>query len=240
MPLDLDTTVTVTELQTGAAKVGAAVLAVTVTDSRPYLSAKKVQYEIDWGDGSAGYESTAANSPVGPIKHQHVYAVGTYTLTVTAVNFRSPAPDSVTVVHEVTAGSLEPVLTVEPLIFGPVLPRDAGFPSPSDWEFNRGQDNDLLRSSAKLLLTTAVGERLMRPDYGTRLRGLIFDPSDGFTRDAVQSEITRAFAEHEPRLAVVDVSVAGVGTRAVTVDVKFQSRLDNRTIALSAAFLTTA
>lgn len=64
-----------------------------------------------------------------------------------------------------------------------------------------------IRESALIILGTARGERLMRPDFGSRLHELVFTPMSASTRSLAAAYATEALVQWEPRLDVLRVSV---------------------------------
>lgn len=67
---------------------------------------------------------------------------------------------------------------------------------------------DAVRQSIWTILSTAPGERVMRPDYGCGVHDLVFDVLDAATAGTVTRVVREALARHEPRIAVLDVYVA--------------------------------
>ncbi len=67
--------------------------------------------------------------------------------------------------------------------------------------------DDHVRQSILLILQTAKGERVMRPDFGAGLRTLVFEPLDAATAALVQHQVTQALMRFEPRIDVLDVRV---------------------------------
>jgi len=59
-----------------------------------------------------------------------------------------------------------------------------------------------IRESLNILISTLVGERVMRPDYGTNVHNLIFENLDTNTRTLVADELKKAILLHEPRIFV--------------------------------------
>ncbi len=59
-----------------------------------------------------------------------------------------------------------------------------------------------IKESLMILLSTIKGERVMRPNYGTNVRDLIFEPLDVSTGTLVAEEIKKAILIHEPRVFV--------------------------------------
>ncbi len=76
---------------------------------------------------------------------------------------------------------------------------------------------DHVRQSIRLILQTAKGERVMRPDFGAGLHNLVFEPVNPVTTSLVQHEVKEALIRFEPRIDVLKVEV--------TVDQKEQQKL---------------
>ena len=57
-------------------------------------------------------------------------------------------------------------------------------------------------------LMTNFRERIMRPDYGSDIQSLLFDPSDELRRDDTASIIRERLTYAVPRAVIEDVSVA--------------------------------
>lgn len=53
---------------------------------------------------------------------------------------------------------------------------------------------------------TIPGERVMQPDFGTRIPLLAFEPLDQKTLDIVKEDLTRVFT-YDPRVALIDLAV---------------------------------
>jgi uncharacterized protein len=66
---------------------------------------------------------------------------------------------------------------------------------------------DHVRQSILLILQTARGERVMRPEFGAGIRPLVFSPVDGATVPLVTHEVKQALIRFEPRIEVLDVKV---------------------------------
>ncbi|MDR8390612.1 GPW/gp25 family protein [Aliifodinibius sp. S!AR15-10] len=62
-----------------------------------------------------------------------------------------------------------------------------------------------IKESLTILLSTTRGERVMRPDYGTTVHDLMFEPLDVSTATLVGEEIKKAILLHEPRVFVENV-----------------------------------
>jgi|ERR1700682_3549581 len=89
------------------------------------------------------------------------------------------------------------------------LGRGWSFPiSPgADAEIATVSDNDDIRQSIRLILDTEPGERVMRPDFGAGLRGLVFEPVNVRLVALVQHRVEQALTQWEPRIDVKAVTV---------------------------------
>jgi phage baseplate assembly protein W len=62
-----------------------------------------------------------------------------------------------------------------------------------------------IRNSIFLILSTAPGERVMRPDFGCGIHDLVFQPNTAALRGAVQARVREALVRWEPRIDLLDV-----------------------------------
>ncbi len=69
-------------------------------------------------------------------------------------------------------------------------------------------DEEDIRQSLEILLTTRLGERVMRPDYGGDLTDMVFEPLNVTTQTYIRTLVENAVLYHEPRIIVNDVSMA--------------------------------
>lgn len=77
-----------------------------------------------------------------------------------------------------------------------------------------------LRQSIEDILTTPVGSRRMRPEYGSNLRRYVDLPVNEGWKSAVQAEVARALGRWEPRLRLELVRVVAVLDGQVTLELK--------------------
>jgi phage baseplate assembly protein W len=64
-----------------------------------------------------------------------------------------------------------------------------------------------IEEAVRLVLGTAVGERPMRPEFGSRLHEHVFAPADVTTAGTIAREVRSALLRWEPRIEVDDVQV---------------------------------
>jgi len=74
-----------------------------------------------------------------------------------------------------------------------------------------------LKQSIEDILTTPVGSRRMRPEYGSSLRRYVDLPVSEGWKSAVQAEVARALGRWEPRLKLERVRVVAVLDGQVTL-----------------------
>ncbi len=84
-----------------------------------------------------------------------------------------------------------------------------------------------VRQSIGLIMETARGERVMRPDFGAGLHDLVFEPVNAGTIAMVQHEVQEALITCEPRIDVLGVSVtsdpAQAGSLLIEVNYRIRS-----------------
>ena len=64
---------------------------------------------------------------------------------------------------------------------------------------------DSIRESVMLILSTAIGERVMRPDFGCKLHELVFSPNDTSTASLAIFHVEEALKKWEPRIELIKV-----------------------------------
>src|SRR4051812_27380812 len=68
-----------------------------------------------------------------------------------------------------------------------------------------------IKSSLEILLTTRQGERVMRPDYGCDLDELVFEPLTTTFKTYITDLITTAILYYEPRIDVNTIELDDTG-----------------------------
>jgi phage baseplate assembly protein W len=86
-----------------------------------------------------------------------------------------------------------------------------------------------IRQSIWLILGTARGERVMRPDFGCGIHDFVFDVNDTGTATAVCQSVRDALTRWEPRIDVLDVYAApDVEDRhRLLIEINYQVRSSN-------------
>ncbi len=65
-----------------------------------------------------------------------------------------------------------------------------------------------IRQSVRIILETAQGERVMRPDFGAGLHALVFEPINTTTMALARHRVEEALINWEPRIDSISVQVA--------------------------------
>jgi len=91
------------------------------------------------------------------------------------------------------------------------------------------EGEDKVQQSILLILGTAQGERVMRPDFGSRLREVVFSPIAASTKSLIAHHATEALVQWEPRIDVltVDVDDSAASSGAVLVNIEYRVRATN-------------
>jgi uncharacterized protein len=84
-----------------------------------------------------------------------------------------------------------------------------GFPVKTDNEgkFDIAQYEESVRQSIWIILGTAKGERVMRPDFGCGIYDLVFEVNDDTTAGRITEAVREALLAFEPRIDLQDVQV---------------------------------
>ena len=83
---------------------------------------------------------------------------------------------------------------------------------------------DDLGSSIRMVLATAPGERLMRPQFGCRIWELMFEPINANTIGLMGLAVREALGQWEPRIDVEDVEVVPDTSSDGRVDIRITYR----------------
>jgi phage baseplate assembly protein W len=89
-------------------------------------------------------------------------------------------------------------------------------------------DRDV-HEAVRIVLGTDPGERVMRPDFGAGLRGLLFEPLTATTASLVRHRVEQALVLWEPRIDVLDIRtrIESGARSALVVEVEYRVRATN-------------
>ena len=132
----------------------------------------------------------------------------------------------------------------------PFLGVGVGFPVSLDTQgdFILAEYEESVRQSILIILGTAKGERVMRPDFGCAIYDLVFEPNSSATAGKVSQAIQEALLFFEPRIDVLDIQVNSAmvnsnsrgevnfeitpNTETMLVDIEYQVRATNNVFNL--------
>jgi phage baseplate assembly protein W len=91
-----------------------------------------------------------------------------------------------------------------------------------------------IEESIRLILSTAPGERPMRPDFGCAIHDFVFAPADAATAGQIAFEVRAALDRWEPRIDVLEVRVefdtGDVGTLHIQIGYRIRGTNDPRNL----------
>jgi phage baseplate assembly protein W len=86
-----------------------------------------------------------------------------------------------------------------------------------------------IRQALLIILLTNHGERMMRPEFGAGLRDFLFEPINQTTLATMARQTREALVDWEPRVDVMDVTVAPDPSRmgSVLIEIGYRVRASN-------------
>lgn len=91
-------------------------------------------------------------------------------------------------------------------------------------------DEGDVRQAIGLILSTAPGERIMRPEFGCGVHEYVFDTIDASTAARMEDEIRASLDRWEPRIEVMEVAfdLAHVDRGVIEIGIAYRLRATNR------------
>lgn len=120
----------------------------------------------------------------------------------------------------------------------PFLGRGVGFPIKLDKEngdIKDAKDEESIRQSIKIILGTAKGERVMRPDFGCGIYDLVFEMTTASTAGKISQAVREALLRFEPRIDVIDIQVTSKSDdegEKIFISIDYQVRATNNAFNL--------
>lgn len=72
--------------------------------------------------------------------------------------------------------------------------------------FSLSREEQDVAEAIWIVLSTARGERIMRPEFGCGIHDYVFAPNNASTRGAIAYQVQQALVRWEPRIDVINVS----------------------------------
>lgn len=206
---------------------GRLLLSVAFQETDTNLQDRLVSGYIDWGDGSPieviEQMSITEGDTTSALIFERFLQYGKHVIKVVGTNYRSPDPDTDTVIFFINRIRSSTVQTAKRAVStGPILPRDVGSPNAQQWELNIGTNLMTIESALKVLLLTQKGERLHDPDFGTNISRFVFQPDDSVLMSLIQQDIAQAVEKYAPYAVIQSLSVnRKLNQRSLAVEVRF-------------------
>ncbi len=102
----------------------------------------------------------------------------------------------------------------------------------ADGDFKSASYEESVRQSILLILGTAKGERVMRPDFGCGIYDLVFEANTASTAGKIAQAVQEALLLFEPRIDVLEVQVESPSPEKMIVTLDYQVRATNNVFNL--------
>jgi len=122
------------------------------------------------------------------------------------------------------------------LTFTQLVGRGLAFPPQVD---DRGSvalttNENEIQQAIYIILSTAPGERVIRPEFGCRIFDYIFAPANNATASAVEIEVRTALIRWEPRININKITVTPTpganGMLLIDIDYEIKATNDRRNL----------
>jgi len=91
--------------------------------------------------------------------------------------------------------------------------------------FATSEGEELIRESVMMILSTAPGERLMRPDFGCGIQRLTFGLNSPATHSRIAYEVEESLKKWEPRIKLELVDVNADANEGSKLNIEIQYRI---------------
>lgn len=90
------------------------------------------------------------------------------------------------------------------------------------------EDEENIQHTIWIILATAPGERMLRPDFGCGIHDLVFALNDAKTRRQVEESVRGALVKWEPRINVLGVNTeTRGGGEVLLINIQYRVRTTN-------------
>ena len=80
-------------------------------------------------------------------------------------------------------------------------------PNPMSGDIGKKTGANAVKGAIYSILKTNFNERVFAPEFGTGIRGLLFEQMNPLTEQRMEKKVEVALARHEPRAEVLGISV---------------------------------
>lgn len=82
-----------------------------------------------------------------------------------------------------------------------------------------------IKESIRIILATAPGERVMRPDFGCGIHDLVFSPTSRVTLGLFESRVRESITQFEARVEILDLEISTREADKGKLEIKLQCRV---------------
>lgn len=98
-----------------------------------------------------------------------------------------------------------------------------------NWFFPVSYDDDLVRSGVAMVLGTQPYERVMLPEYGSRLYEVPFEQNDEVTNALIERFVIDAISQWEPRATILNVAISNTND---TIQINLKLKINLQTFSM--------
>jgi len=84
-----------------------------------------------------------------------------------------------------------------------------------------------IEESIKIIISTKMGERVMRPEFGCRVHELLFAQNTTTTHNLATYYVNEALKRWENRILIKDIKAYSIGESSINIDIEYQIRDTN-------------
>ena len=102
-------------------------------------------------------------------------------------------------------------------------------PNPAHSDVGLAEHEEDIRQAVRIILETAHGERVMRPDFGAGLNEFVFEPINTTTMALIRHRVEESLITWEPRIRVqaVEVLANQAATGRLDIAIEYEVRSTN-------------
>ena len=91
------------------------------------------------------------------------------------------------------------------------------------------KEEEDIKQSLQIILSTTPGERVMRPDFGCNMQDMVFEPINTSIITFMRDRIEKAILYFEPRIDLirVEINTASVFEGVVLIEIDYSIRTTN-------------
>lgn len=79
--------------------------------------------------------------------------------------------------------------------------------NPGTGDFSTLKNEEAIKQAVRNIVLTAKGEKLFQPQFGSEVRGLLFENYSPFMNQVIIDEITLCLINFEPRIKVINIDL---------------------------------